>query len=473
MTHNPTTVHRMFLGLVFWFSWLGSFFQINSFDIFWHIMAGNHMIGSSSIISTNVFSWTHPEYPWVPTYWLFEVLVSFIYGFAGFSGLVVFKCLIIALTLTLMTAYVLKTFPDFPKVILSLLLVTLFESSYFRFILRPHIFTFLGIASLLVSREWSEKRRFVFHSLVFLFWSNLHSGVIFGVLWQFFYELSRLKGKNPWSFAVSMTPALCCLINPTAWEFLLYLVDHLHMKRVLNLSEFEKIRPDVHAKYLLMLMFQAACPLGILLFRRQLNLFHGLTTLLCIFLLNRGIRFLPDAMFLLWPMTIEGLQPLFQGTRLRILHHTGCAFILPVIYAFWLICFQFPASDGNYRFGSGISPTLYPTELLDRFGHEIQSGRLYNSFSTGGYILFHSKGSLRVFQDGRIHAYPADFHTRLDQAKSDATQLRDWFDSWKIDYALFDTTEDPVILSDWLLTDGWRLLYDNGRFRLLQRHISS
>ena len=60
-------------------------------DLGRHIKLGRMILDTSSVPDTNLFSYTHKDFPFVNHHWLSEVLFMLIFKLTGNSGLVLVK----------------------------------------------------------------------------------------------------------------------------------------------------------------------------------------------------------------------------------------------------------------------------------------------------------------------------------------------------------------------------------------------
>lgn len=73
-----------------------SIFQIKSYDLWWHLKAGESIVGAGfKTIPANTFSWTEPDHPWINFSWLFDVIIYSIHKVAGFNGLILFQAVLV------------------------------------------------------------------------------------------------------------------------------------------------------------------------------------------------------------------------------------------------------------------------------------------------------------------------------------------------------------------------------------------
>lgn len=65
--------------------------DISNLDIWYHLKSGELILENFKLLQTNTFPYIAADHPSFNFYWLFQVIIYFIYGFSGITGLIVFK----------------------------------------------------------------------------------------------------------------------------------------------------------------------------------------------------------------------------------------------------------------------------------------------------------------------------------------------------------------------------------------------
>lgn len=192
-------------------------------DLFGHLMYGEDILQSGSLPALNSYSYTNPDYPWVNHKWLSSLIFASIYRFTGGSGILIFKISIFLLIISLLNSLIKNMHPNIHPFVryLSLMISAGFlqGGSYPR----AHIFTYLFTTLLLwlLYSTWNQKKIGVALFTIFLFWVNLHDGVIagFGIfyLWILIALLQKTKNPNYSKLILSVTGFLlpiALFVNP-------------------------------------------------------------------------------------------------------------------------------------------------------------------------------------------------------------------------------------------------------------------
>ena len=476
-------------------------FNVCSFDIFWHLRIGQIFWQTGEILDHNRFSWTFPQFPWTPTYWLFEALVYPVFRLGGPAGLVLMRSLVLAVCWASLAACFRG--PRTNPWLLFLVFVAAIDVSLFRFMLRPHVFSYLGLALLICTLKGCGDtgrgtRALWCTPVLFLVWANLHSGVVFGFayLGLFFAgragdilcrSLRRRGGVAPlWrdpllrAGAVALAGCLlACLVNPTGWHFFAYVVDHLTMDTVIPVEELAPFNPLRHPKTAFVVVWLTILPLPLLLRARRLRWASVLHAGFSLALLTKGVRFVPIACLFCLPAVSQAIDSLpdwphprspgpYRGGLMR--RWAGWAILnlaLPLVYAahvHWNV-YRLPGS--TYSSGFRFDPASYPIRACEAMPMVVEDG-LYNSFSAGGYITWRFAEQVKVFQDGRIHAYPPSFFQRVEGLRTTRDNCRRLVEEFGITRLLVSKTEVPVLAALASAGAPWRVLHEDDHFLYAQ-----
>jgi hypothetical protein len=94
---------------------------------------------------------------------------------------------------------------------------------------------------------------------------------------------------------------------------------------------------------------------------------------------------------------------------------------------------------------------------------------LYNSFSVGGYLTWRSGEGVKVFQDGRIHAYPLDFFRHIEPLRTTSAGCEQLLAEYRITTAVLSKREDPVLATVLGRSRDWRIVAEDSRFLYAER----
>jgi hypothetical protein len=141
-------------------------------DSWWQLRAGQLTWQSGFVWTTDPLSWTAAGAPWPNHEWLSQVLFYLAYLAAGPGGVV--ALVTVASLATWLAVAALCGGPE-PLRVFGLALGVIASAIFWS--LRPHVFSLLGLATLLLLLR--ARRRWPIPAL-FLLWANLHGGVAYG-----------------------------------------------------------------------------------------------------------------------------------------------------------------------------------------------------------------------------------------------------------------------------------------------------
>jgi len=174
------------IGLIFsvFLLLLAEFFhKINSItqDLGRHLLNGQIILQTHSLSKTNFFSFTYPDFPFINSHWLSEVVFYLVFKLSGFDGLLIFTTLIILASFSFVFFYALKRFGLIPTAITSILYLNILSE---RTDLRPEILSFLFLSLfMIILYKYQEKfTKWIFVlPLIELFWVNSHIYFFIGI----------------------------------------------------------------------------------------------------------------------------------------------------------------------------------------------------------------------------------------------------------------------------------------------------
>jgi hypothetical protein len=234
-------------------------------DIGWHIRTGELILATHSLPRTDPFSSTMQGQPWFAWEWLYDVLLGILHQACGLNGVVWLCAWLVAGTLTLLLAQLLRRGTG---LLLAIVLMLLAEAaSTIHLYARPHIVSWLFSLLWFVALErWEHGRapgwiRWLFPASMLL-WVNLHGGWLFGMALLGIYTLAafveswRTRKKDAFAAiraahraramaAAFAASALATLVNPYGWRLHAHVYRYLGDRYLMNrIDEFRS--PDFH-----------------------------------------------------------------------------------------------------------------------------------------------------------------------------------------------------------------------------------
>lgn len=444
------------------FAFLLALFPLQCHDVWWHLANGREVALGRGIPRTNLYSFTHPDYPVTPTHWLFGLGAYLVHRLAGPSGLVAAKSLVIAAAFLL--AYILARRRGASDASAGVVVAVAVLAARTRFLERPHLFTMLGLVifALVIDRFRNGSRRIIWALPVLAaLWANLHAGCLFGVgllgleaagegaSWL----LARRRegsdseaagtsgGRAAYLGAAALACALAVTISPAGWSVYPYNLWHVGLGEVVELVEFGTPTPWGAPWFFLLLTGGAA---ALALDRERVSAREILVFVVFGMLALYAVRGVPNFVLLAAPIVAPRLSRAWSSLRERegwakIARSTErvpqCVLgVLLILVPFSGHLLGGPLRD--FRVGLGVRRGFFPETSAEFVLRELPDARVFNDLATGGYLAWRWYPDRRIFLDGRTNAYPPELFKTLYGYRSRAES------AMKRDLAEFGDVDD-------------------------------
>ncbi len=438
-------------------------------DTYLHVAAGRWMLFHQALPANAPFSYTFAGVAWTAPEWLAEIVLAAIYGATGWGGLVLITIACFAISLSLLTRFLLRSAEPLSALIAVALGAAMVEP---HLLARPHILALplvvLWSGALFAARDIGKSPPFVLLPVMTL-WANLHGSFLFGLgLAGCLAAEAALAGPRTvevrrWGLFVLLAVA-AALVTPNGFAGLVEPIRLMAMP-TLQSSFIEWRGPD----------FQQFQPLEIWL----LGLIAlGLTTnirlpwpraLLLLALCHMALAHArhADLLGLVGPLAVAGsvgpqLAARIQAQPLSGLGRAAARLAepaAPLAAALALIAILAISLPMLARPITRTDDPASPSSALAAARRLGLAGHLFNNEGFGGYLVF---SGVPTFIDGRIELFGDRFLARyLDAANGDAHVLRDLLDRWDVRWTLLAPDQAAVGLLDHL--PGWRRVYADAR----------
>lgn len=428
-------------------------------DLWWHLKAGQLILGGRAPFTTNAFSFTAEGHPWVQHEWLGEVAAAWLYGLAGLEGIRLAYWLLLAACFGLVAAVFRAAGCSLAVSAFGALAVHL--HLYAQLWPRMQGFTLLGTAAtvLLLQRRWAGAGLghavWLYPAAVAL-WANLHGGVIAGPVCctlALLPDLARLMrgdpgGQDPRPLALMAGLSWLALLATPAGSglpaFIFATFTDAEFRAMYALvAEWGPFRLDYSTcqHFLAWCVLLAASvlvagpraapagawalflPWAVLAFvsRRHLPLAAIASAPLAAWLLTAALGRLAAA-------------PAVRGRAFNVVGTLAVAFMLAP-----------PALDLAFArpFRTGLR---WPSpQALGAALQEARAGRrMFNLYDWGGLLIFHGYPEAKVFIDGRQDAYGLDLNLAHHRIIAAAPGWEREMERWGVD-AVFVPPEAPLV----------------------------
>ena len=434
-------------------------------DVFFNLRLGEIVLGSGHVPTENLLSFTYPHATDINLAWLFQIILALAHRAAGFPGTVLLKTtFVLGAWALLFRAAVQRGAAVAPAALILALAAWAAEP---RFVERPHLVTFLGLALLLLAVERAETKQ---PRLLWLFvpgglvWANANSCFFLAPTLLLLYALGAWRdglsaeARRAAMVALAMIPFV--FATPSGFHALTYIANHFRMPSLRPLQEYRHAQWPLDGPF----FFLAAGMLlaGLLpLVQRRLPLLVPRRVLLpCVALGILGglrIRFVAEFAMLSGPalaVAFTRLAPWLAG-RWPERISAGLLVVLTVVPRVAAV------AECGRVLDLGLERDLVPLAAIDFVEKNGLRERMYNDLEVGSYLTWRGWPRYRVFQDPRINGYPESFHAVLRRADLSRAEWQSLLDGFGVTSAL--VTYPSVNPRGALFDPGrWALVYRAG-----------
>ncbi len=407
-----------------------AFFPVISDDLFMYLALGRVFFQTGHFPKSDPFLFSIVQNTWqIMPEWGSYLIYSFIYNIGNWTGLVIFKTLLLlamaALPLFLASRLKYKS----PFIILLILAAAIASSP--RFIERSDQFSnFFAplVLTVLLWNHYSPGRFIYVLPFIFLFWVNLHPGFVIGLVFILIFLVFSLAEKKKEFRTMLFGPAIgsffACLINPRGLMGIIYPFKVFFATNLLN--QYYEFMPTYSKLYLYTLevwIFLGIMLVGavLLFFSRRRKPWRDLLVYLLISYLGlSAIRYVPIAIFsysvlYTWLayenqfLSVKNLTPRKNQLMTNIFL---CLGIFNALLVFRLFFFGYTSYSGPRKVGIGINQSAYPikaAEIIDRYH---LTTPLFNQHDFGAFLAWYWAGRRQLFYHGfvdNLHFYQTDY----------------------------------------------------------------
>ena len=437
--------------------------RVASPDFYWHLETGEYIVRHLALPDTDPFSYTHEGQPWVTHEWLFQVLLYIVHHTLGTLGVALLTAGATFLSVFLVYSAAGYVLPGrLPRLLLMLaILLGVLPTA----LPRPQLATFVLFAFVLLAL-FAEKyrgpdRRLWWVVPLMVVWVNMHGGYIIGLVLLFSFAAfeawglrHRLTEPAPRRYLSRLTGAsigalLASAANPDFVHHWLYPFQVMGMEASRSfISEWQS--PNFQ-----MLWGKWYLLLAIALFAAQAyrpNRPEATEFFLPAALLAAGfisIRHVPLAALTWLPFMARALAggpatrpffPRLQATWQR-LAGKGPELGAAEYRLNWVVLALLIGLLAIYR-NTALDPhrervaQVVPVGAVDFIEREGITGRMFNTYSFGGYLIHRLYPEQQVFIDGRADMYGDGFIRDYIRINGGRPNWDDLVDEYRIDYVL-------------------------------------
>jgi hypothetical protein len=434
-------------------------------DLGRHLKLGELILKTGQVPTTNLFSYTNPDFPFINHHWLAEVIFYSLFSLFGPSSLTIAKTLLIIFSFFILIQAAAKKADSLIPVAAAFLFLPLFLQ---RLDIRPEIFGFFLFSCLLyILFEFNNNNKLVyFIPLIMLLWVNLHISFVFGVFLVLLIGIKHARfDKNLLIISLGI---LVLVLNPNGPSGLLYPLSIFKnygytIVENQNLFYLSQTTFNPLIKYFIFISPLIIIALIVLFVKKS---YQGLIILLTFFLLSiiqiRHMPFLALAAIPLVSLAIKALAEKVKMNNTNIVVGTLMAAVMIILSLAFIENTYYLTFDTDKSFGLGfIENAEKGVDFLEK-NHLPKN--VFNNFDIGGYLIYRLYPEYRFFVDNRPEAYPDNFlqdvYVRM---QTDHVLRNKIFDRYNIKTVFFTHTDQTqwakIFISVIYEEPEWKLVH--------------
>ena len=473
---------------------------LNDADYFWHLKTGEYIFTRHALPAGDIFSYTRLGNPWVLHEWLFEVVLYAMFAWLGAVGVKLFTISIAMSALAIMHVFLKRI--SVPSAFAFFLILAAIVPLSVGISPRPQLVSYVFFSFFLYvflsHKYFQESQLLPTLPFIMVVWVNAHGAYVVGIAlaglfaaceWaSYWIKGERSKEKRQGLLRLTLAAiatSLASLANPEFARHWLYPFQVMGLDATRLIAEwqspnFHDWQPRVFLMLVLALFFSyiyaARKPDLTELIVPSLFTFTGfmasrhvpLAVLTIVPFIGIGLsRGTTRNFFFLWQRMslsrfykkwIGGGKQLGQGEHLLnwiVLLAIGCGLALyyPVFHA---------------KDDATLNATL-PIKAADFVLENHITGKMFNYYDEGGYLIYRLGPDRKVFIDGRADLYGDQFLGDFIDIYFGHASWKEKFDRLAIDYVICG--KDAAIRQLLLAEGSFRDAYIDESHAVLLRNI--
>ena len=423
-------------------------------DMYWHLASGKWMLEHQGLLRADIFSSTVNGQPYSVGEWLGEIVLYAAYALSGWTGVVLLRGLLVAISALFVTRLAVRTSAPLvvalPLALAALVLASILWTD------RPNLFSLALVPlllELLLAARAGRTRLLVAVPPLILVWTDLHGGYALGLVLVGLFTLDAIVRRRAWRpFALATAlAAVASLLDPGALGFGSAFGHAIAPPRYI----VEEMAPDILTPAGLLF---AAFVLGTVAvaMRAGGELLDALILVPLLYLALSAQRNMPYFAFAAVPYLASRL-PVAVPWRMAWHAPRGAlaGVTVGVVAIIGLSLTSVPSAPDERGYPADALASLDGTQ-----------GALLNEYDWGGYLIWRAP-THPVFIDGRLLPYVPDVLADWESAVRLAPDWRAVLDRRHIGTVLL-RPDRP--LAGALREDGWRVVGERaGAWVLLAR----
>lgn len=444
-------------------------------DLGRHLLTGQIILQTHTVPKINLFSYIYPNFPFINTHWLSEVIFYLISSVSGANGLLIFTVFIVAAAFALVFFFSLKQKASiFAITIVSVLYLRVF---FERTDIRPEIFSFLFLSIFIVILYKYRERytRWIFLlPFIGLSWVNIHIYFPIGIaiLCLFFVDLIIEHRKNLYSryigifVVILFLSTFVTLLNPSGLSGALY-PFRVFQNYGYQIEENQTVFflwNYFGGKTTILYFFISVSLLftTLLLTIKKARIIDWLLAIFFTALAANAERNFPLFVFGAFIPFAHSLSTFFSFVKARPSRRSRLLQLCITLILITIIIWNINDVINLRGFGFGIVPGA--KNAADFFIKNNLKGPIFNNFDIGSYLEYRLYPKEKTFIDGRPEAYPASFIQQVYiPMQTDQKLFLEQDKKYNFNAIFFSHTDQTPWAKNflkWIVTDKeWKLVY--------------
>jgi tetratricopeptide (TPR) repeat protein len=460
--------------------------KVSESDTFWHLKTGEWILSHGAIPRSDPFSATVYGKPWLDWEWLFQAGIYAVYTWGGFSALVAAKAAVVFLTGLVIFFACRGNGARSP--LAALVVMATFVAARERLEVRPDVMTlfFAAITVSLLEAARRGKPMWLWGlPLVQVLWVNVHAFFPLGIALTGIYGLVHgieFSLHKQWrcvllTAATFLLAGAACLLNPFGIELVRHAIEQARSSSPSGtIGEWQPTRlllltePNWALTVFWSLLWLNPVVLIAVLVnkRREFPWSHALVVAGMSVLALCNYRFTALYAIVTAPILAHGLAVIRarlagkqhsdwgEATARAVAGITAVFLIFGVVTGRWAV-----AENRSPMFGVGVDESVVPIRALSMMAKLPAGLEVFNTFLSGGPLLWKGYPQWRPFCDGRTDLYGREFMDRYQRAMSDPADWEAWMreQSVSVAYIQYGAPADRALLQYLVKSHVWDLLY--------------
>lgn len=393
-----------------------------------HLLTGEIIVHTHHVPNTNLFSYTYPNFPFINTHWLSEVIYYALVSVIGLHGLLIISTAIMLCAFALVLFYSLKQSNIFSIAITSLLFFNILAE---RTDIRPEIFSILWTAlfTVILYMYRTKYTRLIFLlPVIELLWVNMHIYFIAGIILMglflidmlYYHRVEIFIKKNISKqlciyFCIFTLTCFITLCNPhgitgALYPFLVfnnYGYTIQENQNVFFLLQFGTSTTIIFLFFSTVIFF--TCMLISMRKTRLIDWLLAIVFTILAFQQIRNVVLFVFVLFIPFSYALHTTSDIF----LKNISKEKRTYVKNILFSVLIICVLWEMIFFMQQRGFGWDIREDARPAINFFIQNNLEGPIFNNFDIGSDLEYRLYPKINVFVDGRPEAYPASFFQQI------------------------------------------------------------